>query len=233
MNFLSNVVMAKRAKEKVVERRWKDADEGLLKRILENRMKKDVITPVSVIDNPNLSEMIDSQYQVAIPEEVALPVRWASDMSMKYGIPLTDEALSLAAPRMIATKTKLSFESTLTDEEIGQLLPIINHCLCEDEQTIQSVKMWLKCENPEPIRVKDNGLFAYFLFVLQKEGYICQNCQKVAEVEKVFVGIRGAYLTQKNLSKSMSKLAKKKGFSIKVDNILDNRIFNAIIGLKR
>jgi len=108
-------------------------------------------------------------------------------------------------------KPKQDFKSSLTDDEIRELLPIINKYVFVEKQTLASVKEWLYCRNKEPLRVQSNGMIAYLLNVLQHFAFICRNCQKIATENHTFQSINGKILNQKDLSKALSVLAKKNG----------------------
>lgn len=227
MNYLSVDVMAKRAKKKVIDAVWQDGNEDLLKSMIEKRSNSKI--EICIDNNVGLSQLASAIK--SIPEEIERPVHWYMDMSMKYGLSPYDDAIRLSAPRHIIVKTKKDFESKLTREQIEELLPVMNNYIFVEKQSVESVNRWLKCENEEPIKVKNNGLLAYLLYLLQKENYICFDCQGVAEKGKVFIGLRGRLLTKSNLSKSMTHLVHKMGYPIKGDNILNKDIFDAIKGL--
>lgn len=219
--------MAKRAKKKVVDAVWQDGNEGLLKSIIEKRPGSKI--EICIDNNVGLSQLASAIK--SIPEEIERPVRWSMDMSTKYGLNPYDDAIRLSAPRHIIVKTKKDFESILTREQIEELLPVMNNYIFVEKQSVESVNRWLKCENEEPVKVKNNGLLAYLLHLLQKENYICFDCQGVAEEGKVFIGLRGGLLTKSNLSKSMTHLVHKLGYPIKGDNVLNKDIYDAIKGL--
>lgn len=109
-------------------------------------------------------------------------------------------------------KPKQDFKSSLTDDEIRALLPLVNKYVFDEKQTLESVKEWLRCRNKEPLRVQSNGMIAYLLNVLQHFDYISRNCQKVAAENHSFQSTNGKILNQKDLSKALSVLAKKNGF---------------------
>lgn len=122
-------------------------------------------------------------------------------------------------------KPKKDFQSTMTDYEIRQLLPLINKYVFVESQTTESVKEWLCCRNKEPLRVKKNGMIAYLLSILQQKGFICWNPQKVAADNKTFMSINGKILNQKDLSKAQSVLAKKvSDKSSKINEPLYNKV---------
>ena len=109
-------------------------------------------------------------------------------------------------------KPKQDFKSSLNDDEIRELLPLVNKYVFVEKQTLESVKEWLGCRNKEPLQVKSNGMIAYLLNVLQHFDFICRNCQKVATENHTFQSTNGKILNQKDLSKALSVLAKKNGF---------------------
>lgn len=109
-------------------------------------------------------------------------------------------------------KPKQDFKSSLTDDEIRALLPLVNKYIFVEKQSLASVKDWLCCRNKEPLQVKSNGMIAYLLNVLQHFDFICRNCQKVATENHTFQSTNGKILNQKDLSKALSVLAKKNGF---------------------
>lgn len=108
-------------------------------------------------------------------------------------------------------KPKQDFKSSLSDDEIRELLPLVNKYVFVEKQTLESVKEWLGCRNKEPLQVKSNGMIAYLLNVLQHFDFICRNCQKVATENHTFQSTNGKILNQKDLSKAQSVLAKKNG----------------------
>lgn len=222
--------MAKRAKKQVAKADWQEGNEGKLKELLANRtVQNHAKSNLYLNDSDSLSQLVKACE--LIPEEVKRPAEWAAKMAIKYGIPDFDEAIRRTAPRHIIVKTKKDFESKLTREQILQLLPVMNNYIFVEKQSVESVNMWLRCENEEPVKVKDNGLLAYLLHLLQKGNYICFDCQGIAEEGKVFVGLRGKILTKSNLSKSMTYLVHKMGYPIKGDNVLNEDVYNAVMGL--
>ena len=128
----------------------------------------------------------------------------------------------------------MDFRSVLTDEQIKSLLPVMNDYVFVEAQTLDSVRLWLRCEVTEPVKVKNNGLLAFLMYLLSHDNYICSNWQKVAQERKVFVGSQGGLLTQKGLSKAMSLMAKRKNYPMSYNGgyLLNNEIYNAVEGLK-
>lgn len=99
----------------------------------------------------------------------------------------------------------LDFDCKLTDKQIELLLPVVNRDVFEDTQTVRSMREWLRCENVEPVKVKDNAQLCNLLNELRRFRMVCENAQMVASENGTFMGKRGNVLTQQNLSASLTK----------------------------
>ena len=123
-----------------------------------------------------------------------------------------------------------SFEATLTDAQIEELLPVVNEYVFSDLQTAESMREWLECRNQEPVKVKDIAELCYFLNLLRDHGYICGNAHTVAEDNKTFVGGRGRHITKSSLTASLTK--RYGGYYQRAQNpILNKEIYDTVEAL--
>lgn len=128
-------------------------------------------------------------------------------------------------------ETELNFDSKLSREQIEILLPVMNEFIFDEALSVDDVLRLLECKQEKPVSVKSNALISYLFGELSRNKWICQNWQKVAELNKCFLGRRGNVLTQKTLSNAPTKYCRARGML--TDNILNQDIFDAVSRLKR
>ena len=128
----------------------------------------------------------------------------------------------------------LTFDSHLSDEQITLLLPVFSVMVSMEEQSLDSVKALLECRNTKPLKVKNNALCSYMMYMLSSEGYICQNWQYVATKQESFASQNGKILNEKDYSSSMSKMAKRLKYPVDDSGRyrLNEDIYNIVKGLK-
>ena len=146
---------------------------------------------------------------------------------------LTDDELERAAKesRLLYQERidPMDFNSTLTDEQIKSLLPMMNKYVFKEAQTLESVKRWLKRETEFPVPVKNNGNLALMLRTMSDCGLICSNWAQVAENSRVFVSKTKKIISASNLTTSLNRLLLSKNQDI---NKQQSLIENSIRGVK-
>lgn len=125
----------------------------------------------------------------------------------------------------------LNFGSKLSREQVGSLVHVLNEKCFFEQQSVDDVAALFLCEHKAPVKVKSNALVSYFFGELCRDGWICQNWQKVAEERKCFVGLRGNLLTRKTLSNAPTKYCRARG--MQTTAILEKAIYEAVRQLKR
>ena len=248
--------MGKRAKKQVEKTEWSEGNESLLQQEMQKKRDFEMLltTPDCEIEKKyvNAKDIIKKKNEILrmreetnkkifeqtriwnfkkIGEIVNPKYRWLETQAIKFGYSPHDiNFLRIAnkyAPKVINTQIRYDFESKLIDAQIIELLPVANNKIFVEEQTVESIKLFLACKHNQPLMVKKNWAIAYFLHLLSYHGFICQNYQKVASEMKVFKSIKGKTLVRQDFSKALA--TKRKNASA----ILDTDIFNIITDLKR
>ena len=223
--------MGKRSKE-YVEREYIAPNDAFRKAIQARRQKR-----LDAYRNGNYepSEMQKKSWYSNIGNRFSFERELPDlmDIALSEGVDVND--VIAESGKLYKEERKLSFGSVLTDSQIQALLPVMNDLIFAEAQSLQSVKEWLNCRHKEPQRVKKNGLLGYLLRLLSWEDLIRSNWQTVAEKCKVFVGLQGSILTKKSFSSSIGKMQKrmkKINGDRGIETILNQRIYDAVRGLK-
>ena len=126
---------------------------------------------------------------------------------MSWG--MSDEELAQAArdARNIYQEKEIDlyFDSKLSREQIGILLPVMNEFVFAEALSVGDVLRLLDCSLENPVRVKNNRTLAFFLSQLSGENLICSNWAQVAEFSKSFVSSRGTEIKASNLTTSLAR----------------------------
>jgi len=202
------------------EKRYRAYERESLYRVKEFGLKFNVIES-GLWDIANLSSMfgIDIGYlsSLRVPHDV---IKQA-----------TQDSKNLYQEEVV----EFSFDSKLSKEQVGVLLPVMNDLVFAEALSVADVMKLLDCKLGRSVRVKNNALVAYMMYMLYTESWICQNWQQVADVNEVFMSSKGKMLRQKDFSAAMSKQAKRMGYPVDKDSgafVLNKRIYDAVKGLR-
>ena len=131
----------------------------------------------------------------------------------------TEQLEELARPQVV--EVPRCFEDTMSDADIEKLLSVMNKYIFVDEQTVESVRIWLRCEQPQPVVAKNVRYLAYMLKELSEADMICNNCMQVAGERKVFASKEtknkpSKVITASNLTSSLNRLINRDNYQPEV-----------------
>lgn len=227
--------MAKRAKEKIVEV-YTPPTNPILRSLQERKPVPNKEREARMREIVDEHEQLDNvwprgKYLRGISSGIGCSVIDAAWRTQRATDKELQEAASEAAQMYSETLRGLDFGSSLNREQVATLMPVLNNKVFAEPLSVDDMLSLLECRHTHPVKIKNNGLLSYFFKLLWKEGWICQNWQMVAETKKVFIGSRGAILTQKSLGNAPTKYCQARG--IETNSILDEAIYSAVKGLKR
>ncbi len=198
-----------------------------LEKKTEEELRKEKLVRDSFINLSHLPKKFERTQYISDIVACGYDVNDVIEMSKKKSDDELKNLVQEASNVYQDVETGLDFRSSLTNEQIVSLLPVMNELIFVEIQSLESVKRWLCCTNTEPVQVRNNGLLGYLLRLLSYGDYICSNWQKVAEENKVFSGSQGNVITQKEFSKALSSMQKRIG-----NTILNEEIKHAVDRLR-
>lgn len=117
------------------------------------------------------------------------------------------EVLETNSPIRLKKKSVLSFESTLTSEQLRLVQDFFNKYIVINPLTEKDMKKWLEGEKFD-IRVKNIRYLSYLLSQLKLYDYICDDYGYVVVFNSTFLGNDSHELSEATIKSSASRMAK-------------------------